>query len=187
MVNIESSLREIKVSLDEDRNSSFIPLLRKHHDYLKQFIPHLMDKNSKNKKEVLSFFIKFFSIHARAEEETLYMTLEKTEMKDTRLEGLIGQDEHELALEIIEELRELDYENNWNEEIEERVRVLAGLVKGHFRHEENEMFPMIQRDLGDIVLGNLTNRYITKCHVYLNIELNIIPDQMVNDMRTLFY
>jgi polyhydroxyalkanoate synthesis regulator phasin len=51
MVNIEKTLREVKASLDDDRNTGFIPLLRKHHDYLKKYIPLLMDKSELNKKE----------------------------------------------------------------------------------------------------------------------------------------
>ena len=181
-------LRELKASLDEEHGNEFIALIKKHHELIRDCIPPLINDETsvELKQTTLLLFFELFRMHAKAEEETLYSSLEKTDFQEVRLEGLVGQDEHDLALELFDELMHMGYETKWDEEVDAKVNVLTSLVKGHLRQEENEMFPLTEKYLSDLLPG-LVDDYIEKCKTYLNIAMKIVPEDMTSDMRVLFY
>lgn len=185
----ESTLREIKFSLNEERGMSFFTLLKTHHNAIRQCIPTLIDGTTsiEDKQQTLPLFFKLFRMHAKAEEETLYLSLKEADLQEARLEGLVGQDEHDLVLELFDDLTKMGYESQWSVEIDAKIKVLTELIKGHLRQEENEIFAIAQKALGEDVIESLVDKYVDKCETYLNIDLKIVPDNAAVDMRVLFY
>ena len=170
------SLPEIRQTLDEAsaRNTSFFQLLEKHHDFLEESLPVLMDKIAPidEKQKHLTRFLHLWNMHAKAEEETLYQGLLDASALDAHLEGMWGQDEHLIARQLANELQELNYESNWSEEADAKAKVLASLVESHIEEEERNLFLTAKRDIDAQVLKNLKAEYLEKCKHYLDLELH---------------
>ncbi len=169
------SLVAIRNSLDDLQNSQteFTDLLKQHHHFLKESIVVLMDKESEvaEKQFHLSRFITLLDMHGKSEEETLYRNLRVHAEKEARLEGLGGQNEHEVAYQLSDELEDLNYDFIWSEEVDAKAKVLAGLVANHIREEENEMFPIAQKFFQQSEMKALVEDYIERCRVYLGDEM----------------
>lgn len=169
------SLSLIRATLLEDKNteSGLVDLLEKHHDYIKESIVILMDKEAKEieKQTHLERFLHLLNMHGKAEEETLYQGMIKNSEKEARLEGIGGKAEHDHAFEISKELQALNFNIKWTEEIEAKAKVLAGLVNNHIKEEESIMFPIVKKDINEQVLKTLCTEYLSKCSTYINESL----------------
>jgi hemerythrin-like domain-containing protein len=169
-------LEELRLSIEEDSQNlpKFIGLLKKHHDYLQTGISILTDKEATvlEKQASLAQFLHVLNMHAQAEEETLYETLHHHENKDARLEGIAGQDEHDLAYQLGGELKDMAFEKIWSEEVDAKAKVLATLVLNHLQEEETTMFPIAQKSMGTDELNQLALDYLELCKSYLEIEIN---------------
>jgi hemerythrin-like domain-containing protein len=166
------SLETIRDSLGKafDNDTDFIALLKEHHDYLEESISVLMDNDATDadKQSHLIRFFRLLEMHGKSEQETLYISLKKNKEKEARLEGFGGQDEHDVAFQLEEELLAMGYLNDWNEEIAAKGKVVAGLVQKHIKEEESEMFPIAQNDIDESELEMLRDQYVTKCKTYLD-------------------
>lgn len=165
------TFEDIKESLDlasADR-TGFIDLLKKHHDFLKESIKILMDPNrsEEDKRLNLTRFYRLVEMHGKAEQETLYVHLKKNSLKLARLEGLGGQDEHDIAFQLEDELKEMGYPLKWTEEIEAKAIRAAGLVKNHIKEEESTMFSIAKKCISDSDFEGMRVDYIQKCRTYL--------------------
>jgi hemerythrin-like domain-containing protein len=169
-------LEELRVSLESDAEEppKFVTLLKKHHDYLEASITVLTDKEATNreKQNALAEFLHVLNMHAQAEEDTLYQTLHHHESKDARLEGIAGQDEHDLAYQLGGELKDMSFETIWSEDVDAKAKVLATLVLNHLQEEEGTMFPIAKKSLATEQLEQLTLDYLERCKNYLEIEMN---------------
>ena len=186
------SLKHLRKSLDEEEDdTNIIHILENHHKYLKEYSDLLIhaDVPINSKRSTLSLFLRILNMHARAEEETFYQVLQESRNHQVRLEGLRGHDEHEIAYEIVEELKELGAEDTWTEEIDAKVRVLAGLIKGHIKEEETIMFPLAHKFIPESKLIDLTDDYLDKCKLSLDKKMeNKIPSEVsMSDVMTFFY
>lgn len=165
------SLEEIRASLDKDLadHKQFVPLLREHHDYLRESISVLMDTDTTDfqKQEHLERFFKLVEMHGKAEQEVLYNHLKANDAREVRLEGFSGQDEHDIAFQLETELTGMGYKTKWNEEIEAKAKVVAGLLKNHLKEEENVMFPIAESHMTEEELEDMRDSYIQKCIGYL--------------------
>jgi hypothetical protein len=165
------SIDEIRVSLDKNLadHKQFIPLLKEHHDYLQESISVLIgvDTTDFQKQEHLERFFRLLEMHGKAEQEVLYNHLKANDSREARLEGFGGQDEHDLAFQLEEELLKTDYKNKWNEEIEAKAKVLAVLVKNHLKEEEDTMFTIATSHMTVEELEDMRDSYIQKCVGYL--------------------
>ncbi|MEA9357604.1 hemerythrin domain-containing protein [Bacteriovorax sp. PP10] len=165
------TLEEIKVSLDKDMadHKQFVPLLREHHNYLEESISVLMDNETTDfqKQEHLERFFHILEMHGKAEQEVLYNHLKANDAREVRLEGFGGQDEHDIAFQLEAELVKMGYKTEWNEEIEAKAKVLAGLVKKHIKEEEDVMFPIATSHMTEEELEDMRDSYIQKCTGYL--------------------
>lgn len=187
----KETLRHLRISLDEeDEETSIIPIIENHHKYLKEYISILMndDAAAKDKQVTASLFFSIFMMHAKAEEEILYYALKVSANKDLRQEGLHAQDEHDIAYDLIDELKLMGIGTSWSEEINSKIRVLAELLKTHIREEELVMFPLVEKMLPESKLIDLTDEYLDKCRVYLDMAMEDTPSEVSrSDVMTFFY
>ncbi|MBC7712266.1 MAG: hemerythrin domain-containing protein [Rhizobacter sp.] len=185
------TLRLLRQSLDEeDDETSIISVLEHHHKYLREYMSILTgpEISPEHKQATLYLFFPIFNMHAKAEQDTLYRLLQGASNHEVRLEGLRGLDEHEIAFEIIRELQEMGAETSWSDEIDAKIHVLAGLIKGHIKEEENAMYPLVERHFSESKLMDLTDNYLEKCKIYLDMEMESVPSAVSrSDVLTFFY
>jgi hemerythrin-like domain-containing protein len=170
---------EIRSALDVDiaEEKSLITILREHHDYIEESIKVLMNRDApaEDKQSHTIRFFKLVQMHAKAEQETLYENLMASPSLDARLEGFSGQDEHDLAFQLENELKSMGVETQWNDEIAAKARVAASLVQNHINEEESEMFAIAREKLSDAVFGQMRSSYIAKCLEFLDqVEVDLM-------------
>lgn len=164
------SLDEIRASLDQDLSDhkQLVPLLKEHHNYLEESISFLLDPEATEfeKQEHLERFFRLVQMHGKAEQETLYRHLKENSEKEARIEGFSGQSEHDIVFQLEEELNRMGYKNEWNEEIESKAKVVAGILKNHMKEEERTMFTIAESHMTEEELELLRDAYIQKCIGY---------------------
>ncbi len=191
MPKVAETLIRLRQSLnEEDGDAGVIHIMRQHHKYLKEYISMINDSNNsdQDKQNMATLFLHIFAMHAKAESDVFYPALGMSSNVALRHEGLKGFDEHEITFEIIEELKEMDYEKKWTDETEAKVKVLAGFIKSHIGEEEKIMYPMAKSHFSKSELVRLADEYLAKCKMYLDIEMEAIPSVVSrNDVMTFFY
>lgn len=163
---------------DSERNMGLIELIEKHHGYLEDCIAVLTDSQTANedKQSFLYQFLHVVHMHAKAEEETVYARLLEADTKDARIEGVVGQDEHNIIYQLASELRDMDFSTAWSEDVEGKAKVLAMVMQTHLEDEEQEMFPMLYECFDKSELDALAKHYLIKCKEYLRYEM-LTPSQ----------
>lgn len=178
------SFDEIRLEIGEalENTPDLIDFMKTHHDYLEESVSVLMDTNAStsDKQEHLSRFLVLLDMHGHAEEETLYRHLISNDAKQARIEGLGGQDEHDVAYQMGDELIALDFTNTWNDQIESKAKVLAGLVQNHIKEEESIMFKIASKQFNAVEFDTLAKEYVIKCAMYLDADLT--PPSSVADI-----
>ena len=173
------SFDEIRMELDEalDKTPDLIHIMKLHHDYLEESISVLTDVKSSvaDKQEHLSRFLVLLDMHGHAEEETLYRRLVSDDAKEARVEGLGGQDVHDVAYLMGDELLAMDFTSTWNDQIESKAKVLANLVLNHIKEEESEKFKIAEKQLNAVEFDTLAKEYVIKCVMYLDADLTPPP------------
>lgn len=159
-----------------DSSTAFdlLGLLREHHGYLQESIQKLVDPESLSgeKQTHLARFIRLLNMHGRAEEETLYLRLRHSDVKNARMQGLVGHDEHDIAFQLADELDTSGYQRNWTEEIDAKAKVLAVMVQNHIKEEEEEIFPVASDVIKPEDLQADVPAYLLKCRSYIESELS---------------
>ena len=173
-------LLDVRASLERDDDMSFISLMEKHHDFMKESIRVLLDKEClpNEKQAQLGRFLHLLAMHSKAEEETLYLALKTAGLKLARVEGARAQDEHDIAAQLSDELKDTEFESIWTEEIEAKAQVLANLVFNHMEEEETETFGTAKKDLSREELKVLRDEYVDRCRFHLDEELSVSPTVM---------
>ena len=169
-------LEAVKQSLSQAVETGFIRVLEQHHDFLEESIDVLLSKNTLPQEKQLHLvrFLHLIAMHANAEEETLYVGLKNAAEKLARVEGAAAQDEHEIAMQLSDELKEMGFERIWSEAIEAKSHVIAGLVQNHIEEEEREIFKTAENQISDEDLDALRDQYIEKCKTYLDEEMGVL-------------
>ena len=166
------TLEEIRSELQNTRTDDvdIYDLISDHHDYLKESIVVLMDVDADptKKRMHLSRFLTLLDMHARAEEETLYQELKANSDKMARIEALGAQREHDVAKELASELRGLQFEQSWSEEIDAKAKVIASLVTHHMDEEESEIFSVARAGISDEVAETIGMKYLERCKMLLS-------------------
>lgn len=175
-MNLENTiLFELKNSFQDDiiKKSSLIGLIEKHHSYLEDCIAVLTDSETsyEDKQKYLYQFLHILHMHAKAEEETLYAYLLEADLRQARLEGTVGQEEHNIIYQLASDLKDMNFQIAWSEEVEAKAKVLATIVEAHLQEEENEMFPLLKKAFTQMQLDELANDYLNKCEDYLHYEM----------------
>jgi hemerythrin-like domain-containing protein len=181
------TLEDIRQGLVDalDGRVGLIHLIKKHHDFLEESIATLTSKEATDmeKQTHLFRFFRLMEMHGKAEEEVLYTELRRSSVKEARLAGYAAQDEHDVTFRLEEELLEMGYRDTWNEEIQAKGKVAAGLVQYHLRLEENEIFPLAEKVIPVATMENMVKTYITKCLNYLDDSKTTSKDHPVTRMR----
>lgn len=169
------SLNQLKESLQDDAQQprDLVTILEDHHDYIEESIKVLMDPKAsvEDKRTNLTRFITVLDMHSKAEEETLYVALQANEDKFARVEGLGGRDDHDLAKQVVEEIKALHYEDTWTDEVEAKAMRVASMVQTHITEEEKQMFKVAKKQISNDKLDMLAKDYIQKCRTYLDTEV----------------
>jgi hemerythrin superfamily protein len=114
-----------------------IDLILDDHVALKKLIKTLKDPEADLGDRYAAFeeFAPLLLIHAKPEEQTLYVELKKDD--ELKVEGLEGDVEHGLADQLVDELKATTDEDLWSA----KVKVLAELVEHHIEEEEDDILP----------------------------------------------
>lgn len=126
-----------------ENSSDLVSLILEDHVLLKELIEVLKDsdRSFEDREEAFAEFAPLLVMHAKPEEETLYMAMKDHE--DMREEGFEGDVEHQLADQMLEEAKRTDDRDLWGA----RVKVLAELVEHHIKEEETEMLPNFKKNV----------------------------------------
>lgn len=187
----KETLKLLRQSLDQEEDeTSIISILQNHHKYLKEYLNLLSNSDiaSIEKQAKASLFFTIFNMHAKAEEASLYRAFKDSDDHDMRMKGFKSSDENDIAFEIIDELKEMNCEKSWSEEVNVKMSVLTGLLKTHIKEEESSMFPMAEAHFPEWKLIDLAEDYLEYCKNNLKIEASDLPSEVSrSDVMTYFY
>ena len=157
------------IGADAEKETGLIAILKEHHGFLKESIFVIVDPDTliPDKRSHLNRFFNLMEMHAKAEQETLYLHLQHNTEEEARLEGLGGQDEHDIVFKLRDELMSMNYKTQWNDEIAAKAKVAATFVKNHLEEEEKVMFVIAKNDLSEDEMEEMRVEYLAKCRSYL--------------------
>lgn len=129
------------------------------HKPLKRLIAVLknQDLSLSARRSAFNEFAPLLTIHAKAEESTLYVHMKKQD-GSMRTDGLEGEVEHFLADLMVEETKKTVDKDVWTA----KAKVLAELVEHHIAEEEVEMFPEIKKKVEMLDLVRLGEEYLAE-------------------------
>ena len=166
------SLEAIRDSIIVAQNEEidFLSLMKAHHYFLQESIDIIIDPEATDLEKQMNLyrFFRLVEMHAKAEEETLYVELRHHTEEKARLEGYAGQDEHDLAFQLESELLEMKYLQDWTEEIAAKAKVAANLVRNHIKEEEDMIHPLVEKSIATDLLETMASDYLAKCLIYLD-------------------
>ena len=97
------------------------------------------DETNNDRRKAFEEFAAYLVPHAKAEEHVLYAFLKND--ADLCQEGFEGDVEHDLAVNLIDDIKHTDDEDLWSA----KVKVLAELVEHHLKEEEDEVLPNFKK------------------------------------------
>lgn len=136
-------LNEKKKVITSEDNNDIVSLILRDHEPIKKHLLILKNADVNISKKISSFneFKKILLNHAKAEEQSLYIYMKKSE--DLQIEGIEGDIEHSLADQLITEIELLKNDDNtWIA----KVKVLAELVDHHIKEEEKEILKQTKKE-----------------------------------------
>jgi hemerythrin superfamily protein len=121
-------------------------LKRQHREVEKLFSTALKSENAKTRRQTMTEIVRALEHHTEIEEKIFYPAVREIGTKKT--EEMIGEayEEHHVVKLVLAELPDLD---PTGENFEAKITVLKELVQHHVEEEEEEMFPLADRRLGD--------------------------------------
>lgn len=121
-------------------------LKRQHREVERLFSTALKAKDAKTRRATMDEIIQALEHHTEIEETIFYPAVR--EIGTHKAEDMIGEayEEHHVVKLVLAELPKLDPEA---ENFQAKMTVLKELVAHHVEEEENEMFPMAEKRLGD--------------------------------------
>lgn len=192
----KETLKLLRQSLDEeDDETSIIPIMENHHKYLKESIDIFLDPtiDPTDKMATAKLFFPIFTMHAKAEEEIFYDALKDVtadEVEDElRVYGLKAKDEHAIIFKLMDELKKMECEIYWTQEVEAKFQILSNLLKNHLKEEEQVIFPLAEKHIPESQLLNMSDDYLERCKIYLvDLKEGVSPLEVSrSDVITLFY
>jgi hemerythrin superfamily protein len=129
-------------------------LKRQHREVERLFSAALKAKDAKTRRATMDEITKALEHHTEIEETIFYPAVR--EIGTQKAEDMVGEafEEHHVVKLVLAELPKLEPDA---ENFEAKMTVLKELVGHHVEEEENEMFPMAEKRLGDernVELGN---------------------------------
>lgn len=125
-----------------ESREDIITLILADHKPLKQLIKTMKSDRAEDSEKIQAFkeFAKLLTVHAKSEEEALYVFMKK--VKDLREHGFEGQVEHNLADQVMEEAKRASEKDLKLAQI----KVLAELVEHHIEEEEEDVLPEFKKE-----------------------------------------
>jgi hemerythrin superfamily protein len=127
-------------------------LKRQHREVERMFSTALKAKDAKTRRSTMQEIIKALEHHTEIEETIFYPAVREIGTK--KAEDMIGEayEEHHVVKLVLAELPEVDPSAD---NFEAKMTVLKELIEHHVEEEEDEMFPMAEKRLGDDRNGEL--------------------------------
>lgn len=146
----------------KDSSESILSLIKAHHEVVKETFECIKDEESseEEKREELFVCIEALKIHAEVEQEVLYDCMD--EVKTLHSNVLEAKEEHAIAEQLWNEIEDLNYTVEWNDEIQAKAKVLTDVVEHHMEEEEGEMFDAIRETFTEEELLALGLEYATR-------------------------
>lgn len=167
--NIKKAVSE-RLQLAE---GDIVNIILEDHKPLKKLIEVMKDSDRTADERFRAFkeFAPTLVAHAKPEEEILYTYMKKEDQ--LREEGFEGDVEHQIADQLLEEIKRTTDEDLRSA----RIKVLAELVEHHIEEEEEELLPNFKKYSEQKVRFDLGNRFLEFKLKYLAVgDDNIIPD-----------
>ena len=130
-------------------------LKKQHREVEKLFATALKATDAKTRKRTMEEIVKALEHHTAIEEDVFYPAV--CEIGTKRAQDMIGEayEEHHVVKLVLAELPQVDA---GDEGFEYKMTVLKELVAHHVEEEEEEMFPMAEKRLGDERSAELAQR-----------------------------
>lgn len=133
--------------------------IKQDHKPLKEYIRIICSEKESDSTKIktLKSFFKALDLHTKAEEAALYENIvEIEELRDLSLEGF---EEHDLADILVQQLKALNFEKNWSDQVEAKAKVFAEVVKHHIDEEEADLLPELKQMMNKDQLLDLGEFY----------------------------
>ena len=149
------------VKSDGSNPKDIISLILRDHEPIKKLILVLKDSEASmsKKRPAYSEFKKLLSVHAKAEQDSLYVRMKTEDV--LRVEALEGDMEHSLSAQLLSEIQMLEKDSDKDAWMA-KVKVLAELVDHHIKEEESDVFKLLHKQFSADVLTEIGKDYLQK-------------------------
>lgn len=146
------------VNLFTSQPSDLITAIKQDHEGLRQYIGVLKDtkRDMAERRRAYELFSSLLKSHTVAEEDTVYKPIEKHAKQDLVIRIEEGFVEHRVADDVMARLEAATDPVIWSA----HANVLAELVDHHLKEEENEMFPMVRKQISKKLEADLIVQYL---------------------------
>jgi Hemerythrin HHE cation binding domain len=129
--------------------------LHEEHEEAASLLDRILKAQGKERLALFAELNEKLSVHLRAESKVLYAKLAKDE--ESRYFALEGDIEHDLALQLLDELSRA--RNKAGDEWLARVKVLKDLVEHHVEEEESEGWSNAKKQFDEAQLEKLLDEF----------------------------
>ena len=120
-------------------------LLKQDHDEVEELFERFESAEGGEKLSIAQEIFQELELHTQLEEDIFYPAI-RSEVPDTEDEVKEGLEEHHVAKQLIQELQGMQPSD---EQYEAKMTVLKENVLHHVEEEEGEMFPEVEKGLGN--------------------------------------
>jgi hemerythrin superfamily protein len=130
-------------------------LKKQHREVEKLFKQAMKAEKSRERRQLVDEIERKLKLHTTTEEEIFYPAFKEIGTKKAEEMTLEAIEEHHVVDLVLAELPKVDVEADT---FEAKMTVLCELVDHHVQEEQDEMFPMAEKKLGDEKLDELGDR-----------------------------
>lgn len=130
-------------------NQNAIDILKDDHGTIKNLLAQYEDAQSEayeTKQWIAQQVFRELDLHSQLEEQIFYPAVQSATTETGRDLVLEGIEEHHVIDVLIEELRD---SHPTDESYDAKFKVLRENIEHHIQEEEEEMFPIAKKELGD--------------------------------------
>jgi hemerythrin-like domain-containing protein len=130
-------------------------LKRQHREVEKLFSQALKTDDPRTRRNARDAILEALQRHTKIEEDVFYPAVREIGTK--KAEEMVGEafEEHHVVNLVLAELPKLDPDSD---NFEAKMTVLKELIEHHVEEEEDEMFPMAERRLGNERMNELAEQ-----------------------------
>ena len=162
----------------EGMEGDIIELILDDHKPLKSMIQTLKDEelDRAGKAGVLEEFVPLLTVHAKAEEQTLYSQMK--EFPDLRMESFEGDTEHAIAAQLMQEINSAADDDEWSA----KVKVLAELVETHIKEEEETFLEDVRERFDPVLRADVAMEY-TRLKNEFDVLFRLVPTRRPSELN----